>query len=186
MQAVATKSVASRRLRVSVHARDPVRRAWLRDLLRACGHDVVDGTGTADVAVADRDCAPIDRPQVVVLGVADADHAGVLPGEARADQIDAAVRAVAAGLTVRTASSESGGFGAMRESRLIVLLTPRELEVLDAIVEGLPNKSIAQRLDISPHTVKFHVEAVFRKLGVRTRTEAAAKAWQYRSGTVEL
>ena len=60
------------------------------------------------------------------------------------------------------------------------LLTPRELEVLAAIGEGLTNKAIARRLDISLHTVKFHVESLFRKLGARSRTEALAKAAERR------
>jgi DNA-binding CsgD family transcriptional regulator len=60
------------------------------------------------------------------------------------------------------------------------LLTPRELEVLGAIGEGLTNKAIARRLDISLHTVKFHIEAIFRKLGARTRTEALARAAERR------
>jgi DNA-binding NarL/FixJ family response regulator len=66
------------------------------------------------------------------------------------------------------------GFSALEESG--ALLTPRELEVLGAIGEGLTNKAIARRLAISLHTVKFHVESLFRKLGARTRTEAGAKA----------
>jgi DNA-binding NarL/FixJ family response regulator len=66
------------------------------------------------------------------------------------------------------------GFGAPEENG--ALLTPRELEVLGAIGEGLTNKAIARRLEISLHTVKFHVESLFRKLGARTRTEALAKA----------
>ena len=41
---------------------------------------------------------------------------------------------------------------------------------------GFTNKTIARQLDISLHTVKFHVESVFKKLGVRTRAEAVAKA----------
>ncbi|MGA7065109.1 MAG: helix-turn-helix transcriptional regulator, partial [Pseudolabrys sp.] len=52
----------------------------------------------------------------------------------------------------------------------------RELEVLSAIMDGLTNKLIARQLDISLHTVKFHVESVFRKLEVGTRAEAVAKA----------
>ena len=56
------------------------------------------------------------------------------------------------------------------------LLTPRELEVLGAIMGGFTNKAIARQLEISLHTVKFHVESVFRKLGVRSRAEAVAKA----------
>jgi DNA-binding NarL/FixJ family response regulator len=59
-------------------------------------------------------------------------------------------------------------------------LTPREINVLGAIGEGLTNKAIARRLDISPHIVKFHIEAIFRKLGVRTRTASMMKAAQLR------
>ena len=72
------------------------------------------------------------------------------------------------------------GFTALPEPEWRVLLTPRELEVLSAIAGGLTNKSIARRLDISLHTVKFHIESLFRKLGVRTRTEALAKASERR------
>jgi DNA-binding NarL/FixJ family response regulator len=62
------------------------------------------------------------------------------------------------------------------ESPLQEELTPRELEVLRLVAEGLPNKTIAQRLDISEHTVKFHVNAVLGKLGVGSRTEAVVRA----------
>lgn len=68
------------------------------------------------------------------------------------------------------------GFAAAPDTEPRALLTPREIEVLGAIGEGLTNKAIARRLDISLHTVKFHVESLFRKLGARTRTEALAKA----------
>ncbi len=62
------------------------------------------------------------------------------------------------------------------EPALIEELTPRELEVLRLLAEGLPNKTIAQRLDISEHTVKFHVNALLGKLGVASRTEAVVRA----------
>ena len=75
---------------------------------------------------------------------------------------------------------DPAGFAAMKETEWRVLLTPREIEVLGAIGEGLPNKAIARRLDISLHTVKFHIESLFRKLGARTRTEAVAKASERR------
>lgn len=75
---------------------------------------------------------------------------------------------------------DPAGFAAMKETEWRVLLTPREIEVLGAIGEGLTNKAIARRLDISPHTVKFHIESLFRKLGARTRTEAVAKASERR------
>ncbi len=51
-------------------------------------------------------------------------------------------------------------------------LTPRELEVLEALAEGMPNRAIALRLGISEHTVKFHVSSIFGKLGAGNRTEA--------------
>ena len=51
-------------------------------------------------------------------------------------------------------------------------LTSRELEVLQALAQGLANKQIALALGISDHTVKFHVSAIYSKLGVTNRTEA--------------
>ncbi|HXQ09311.1 MAG TPA: response regulator transcription factor [Bradyrhizobium sp.] len=106
--------------------------------------------------------------------------AGVLSRDAGASQIDAAIRAVSAGLIVRAPDATDLGFGAMRETDSRALLTPRELDVLVALAEGMPNKAIARRLNISLHTVKFHVESLFRKLGARTRTEAVAKASERR------
>jgi len=51
-------------------------------------------------------------------------------------------------------------------------LTPREVQVLELLAEGLPNKAIAARLDISDQTVKFHVSSICGKLGAANRTEA--------------
>ena len=51
-------------------------------------------------------------------------------------------------------------------------LTPREIEVLQLLSEGLGNKEIASRLNISEHTAKFHVASILGKLGATTRTEA--------------
>ena len=60
--------------------------------------------------------------------------------------------------------------------RCVEELTPRELQVLRLLADGLPNKAIAQRLAISEHTVKFHVNAIMGKLGVDSRTEAVVHA----------
>ena len=51
-------------------------------------------------------------------------------------------------------------------------LTPREIEVLQLLSEGLGNKEIASRLNISEHTAKFHVASIMGKLGATSRTEA--------------
>jgi DNA-binding NarL/FixJ family response regulator len=55
-------------------------------------------------------------------------------------------------------------------------LTPREVQVLELLAEGLANKAIAERLAISDQTVKFHVAAILGKLGVANRTEAVRAA----------
>jgi DNA-binding CsgD family transcriptional regulator len=54
-------------------------------------------------------------------------------------------------------------------------LTPREFEVLRLVAEGLHNRDIAERLGVTEHTVKFHLGAIFGKLGASTRTEAVRR-----------
>ena len=55
-------------------------------------------------------------------------------------------------------------------------ITPRELEVLGIMAKGAPNKTLALRLGISEHTVKFHVNSIMGKLGAQSRTEAVVLA----------
>jgi DNA-binding CsgD family transcriptional regulator len=55
-------------------------------------------------------------------------------------------------------------------------LTDRETDVLDLLAEGLSNQRIAERLGISPHTVKFHIASIYDKLDARTRTQAVRHA----------
>jgi DNA-binding CsgD family transcriptional regulator len=180
MSDAASKLAPAARLRVAVYAVDVARRIALGKVIAEAGHIVVDAQDAADVVLADGDCPPGETRPVVTLGGAGHDSSGVLSRDASASQIDAAIRAVAAGLIVRLPDAMDRGFGAMHETEAHALLTPRELEVLAALAEGMTNKAIARRLDISLHTVKFHVESVFRKLGARTRTEAAAKASERR------
>ena len=59
---------------------------------------------------------------------------------------------------------------------LVEPLTPREQEVLVLLADGLRNREIATRLGISEHTVKFHLAAIFGKLGASSRTEVVRKA----------
>jgi two-component system nitrate/nitrite response regulator NarL len=58
-------------------------------------------------------------------------------------------------------------------AKAVQSLTPREREVLDLIAGGLTNLEIAARLHVSVHGVKFHLAAIYRRLGVSNRTEAA-------------
>jgi DNA-binding NarL/FixJ family response regulator len=104
---------------------------------------------------------------------------GALPRTATGEQIAAAVAAAAAGLTVVPA--DSAPVAAPRPAAHGVSapaqpLTPREIEVIAMLAEGLGNKVIAGRLGISDHTVKSHVASIFAKLGVSTRAEAAVSA----------
>lgn len=184
MSEVASEIGLVQRLRIAVHADDPLRRTALCKMIVEAGHVVVDLRDEADLVLADGSRPPDEVRNVVGIGVIDDRLRGALPREADARQIDAAIRAVAAGLIVRAPPSRDNGFGATRESDGQALLTPRELEVLAALAEGLTNKAIARRLDISLHTVKFHVESLFRKLGARTRTEAVAKAAERRRNDI--
>ena len=63
-------------------------------------------------------------------------------------------------------------------------LTPREIQVLELLAEGLPNKLIAERLQISDQTVKFHVASISGKLGAANRTDAVRRA--VRRGLITL
>jgi DNA-binding NarL/FixJ family response regulator len=63
-------------------------------------------------------------------------------------------------------------------------LTLRERDVLELLAEGLPNKAIAGRLGISDQTVKFHVAAIYGKLGASNRTEAVRRG--VRRGLITL
>lgn len=112
---------------------------------------------------------------------------GILRRDAVPERIAASVVAAAQGLTVfdpgfRDALTRQSSRESVQpqfpgaEPPLVEELTPRELEVLRLLAEGLPNKTIAQRLDISEHTVKFHVNAVLGKLGAGSRTEAVVRA----------
>jgi DNA-binding NarL/FixJ family response regulator len=55
-------------------------------------------------------------------------------------------------------------------------LTPRELEVLELVSQGLPSKLIAHALGVSESTVKYHLSSIYAKLGVASRTEAVSRA----------
>ena len=175
-------------LRVAVQLGETLRKSTIVRLLVAAGHAIIEEASDADVVLHDGDTEIEDSEahRTVVIGHAVSEVAAVLPRDASPEQIDAAIRAVAAGLVVRAAGQHAHGFGPAPEEKLEKLLTPRELEVLAAIGDGLGNKAIARRLDISLHTVKFHVEAILRKLGARSRAEAVAKGWSRSHDALDL
>ena len=114
----------------------------------------------------------------VAIRVADAARAAELRTLLAQAGMEVVAGAEEADVVMHEASA--GGFAPLAESELATLLTAREMEVLVAIGEGLTNKAIARRLGISLHTVKFHVESLFRKLGAKTRPAALAKAAERR------
>jgi DNA-binding NarL/FixJ family response regulator len=83
-----------------------------------------------------------------------------------ADEVAMAVRMVGRGMTV---------FGRQEEAPTLPL-SERERQVLTLIASGATNREIAERLYLSPHTVKEHASSLYRKLGVKNRAEAARRA----------
>ncbi|HEY1336462.1 MAG TPA: response regulator transcription factor [Bryobacteraceae bacterium] len=138
----------------------------------------------ADVVIADDADIPEGSPPVVLLGGDLHTQESLRSGGARvvlgADpppaQIVAAIYAAAAGLVA--APAEEAGLlpEAAHIEEAADPLTPRELEVLEMLAEGLSNKLIAYRLSISDHTAKFHVNSILAKLNAGTRTEAVVRA----------
>lgn len=102
----------------------------------------------------------------------------LLASEATSAEILAAIEAVSVGLVVLPGAGtdavvpESPARPHVPPLTDARKLTPREIEILGMIAEGLGNKEIAWKLEISDHTVKFHIGSIFTKLGAQSRTEA--------------
>ncbi|WP_084910083.1 LuxR C-terminal-related transcriptional regulator [Burkholderia ubonensis] len=109
----------------------------------------------------------------------------LLPRGATPGEISAAIEAVAAGLCVLSPEilarlmAERKAPRQMASAALVEMLTPREIEVLTMLAEGLGNKEIARQLDISDNTVKFHLSSIFGKLGASSRTEAVMQGMRH-------
>jgi len=101
---------------------------------------------------------PRDASRADIHSALEAAHRGLL-------LLDAELGRELLGSKARVRSQESA-------TELTEELTPREIEVLRMMAEGLGNKEIAARLTISDHTVKFHISSILAKLGASTRTEA--------------
>lgn len=111
---------------------------------------------------------------------------GLLLREAETENLRAALRAAAQELVTLDPALAAvlAPHRHHERSARIEALTPRELEVLQLLAEGLANKAIAQRLRVSEHTVKFHVNAILSKLNAQSRTDAVVRAT--RSGLIIL
>ena len=190
-------------IRVALSAPSLAVRERVSTMLRACGFELVSETeadggefAAVDVSVVavDSHAAPADlvrdpgSPPVVLIG-ADSSLLGeametgvraVLPGNCNADELAAAVQAAAAGLVAFPASQLPIFFEAVPASVETMpdtahgALSPREVQVLQMMAEGLANKEIAWRLGISEHTVKFHVASILNRLDAGSRTQAVA------------
>ena len=162
------------RLRVAVVTSNAAARNRLAALVTESGHEVVDLTAAPDAILTEHAIDSTAPAPAVAMGSGEGDTPGRLPQHATPQQIDAALRAVGAGLIVRGPSPRNRNFGPFVDE-VWPVLTPREIEVLAALSEGLSNKAAARRLGISPHTVKFHIESLFKKLGAASRAEAVVK-----------
>jgi DNA-binding NarL/FixJ family response regulator len=122
---------------------------------------------------------------VIFSAMLDAKAGGLLPSEASAEQIIQAIRSVTSGLMIFDGTLTRHLIPSSDQEHAIVEpLTPRETEVLELLAEGLGNKEIAARLNVSEHTIKFHIRSILAKLGASSRTEAVTRG--LRSGLIEL
>jgi DNA-binding NarL/FixJ family response regulator len=193
-----------RPIRVAIHVADAALRERLTRKLGAAGNFAPTGIGDADVTIADAppDTA---GPVIALVPTAAAaawrnDVRAVLPADVDGTTLGAVVTVIAAGLSVAPPNpargtgplpdgwSDNGVGGRVgiwaealdhsgaEDDEAAVMLTPREREVLTLLGAGASNKAIAHALDLSVHTVKFHVASLIEKLGAGSRLEAVAIA----------
>jgi DNA-binding NarL/FixJ family response regulator len=179
-------------IRVLITTASEVIRAGLTTLLGGQPDIVVETRAdNVDVHLVDDDASDVDlasEPPIPAVLLTDGMDAAlealrsgaraVLPRNAAASEIVAAIRAAAAGLMVLTPAAfeslapQSLLHASAKSSHPAAQLTARETEILRMLAEGYGNKTIAWKLSISEHTVKFHVSSIFQKLNVSSRTEA--------------
>lgn len=161
--------------------------------------------GRSGIAVARELCAPGTEPSLPVLvvttfalddyvfGALEAGASGFLLKDAEPEAIVRAVRRVAAGegtidqsLTKRILAEfvRRRGLQPVTTQGAEDLLTPRELEILRLLAQGMSNEQIARSLVVEVSTVKSHLARMLPKLGVRSRLQAVVWAYQNRVVTV--
>ena len=177
--------------RVLLVSADPLVRAGLAGMLAESGTAVtVEPGAPVDAVVWDTSSAPPPAlgpgaPPVLALVQGEQEGraalsrgaAGVVLRTSDATTLRAALLAITRGLVVL-----EHGFGSLlpapeaRPAATADAFTPREREVLALLARGLSNRDIAEALEISAHTAKFHVNSILQKLGVERRTEAVVRA----------
>jgi len=199
-------TISTNQIRVAVVSGYPAVHAGISVLLRSDpGIEVVALDGSDQLGINALDAIVVDhagldtaialaqelaiRPPFVVLGAEPETDWPDLGGgpiaflarDAGPSELVSAVQAVVSGLIV--IDPRIAGIAGLRWSGTPApldpadeILTPREMEVLRLVANGLPNKTIAHQLDISEHTVKFHVGSILTKLDAASRTEAVTIA----------
>ncbi|MCS6940671.1 MAG: response regulator transcription factor [Roseiflexaceae bacterium] len=199
---------------VLIVAPTPALRAGLRALLAEANVEIIGAIGSladpagipaaTDVILAADESVLTDADQVLgeepryaaLLLTDDARQAdvlrrlpltawGILTHDVGAAELAAALHAVAQGLIVLAPELAARlNLPTPVEEPAGEPLTARERDVLELVSQGLSNKQIAQKLQISEHTVKFHLSSIFAKLGVSSRTEAVNRG--ARQGIITL
>jgi len=108
-----------------------------------------------------------------IMAALDAGASGYLLKDAEPEELLAGVRAAARGDAPLAPRAAKEVLSARAEERMQPELSAREMEVLELVARGLPNKLIARELQISEKTVKAHLTQVFQRIGVTDRTQAA-------------
>ncbi|MEA2286992.1 MAG: hypothetical protein QOJ21_3035, partial [Solirubrobacteraceae bacterium] len=145
----------------------------------------VDGIEATRRVLADRPGTAVlvltsfsDRPRI--LGALEAGACGYLLKDVASDEVAEGIRAAARGESPLDPRAARTILTARAEPDPLSALSAREREVLGLLLDGLPNKLIARRLEISEKTVKSHLTRIFREIGVSDRTQAAL--WAERQG----
>jgi DNA-binding NarL/FixJ family response regulator len=133
-----------------------------------------------------------DESETALLDAIDAGATAYLTKDATADQIVEAVRRASKGevlipveLFARAIARQRAVVTKKRErEQLLAEFTPRELDILHLLAEGLDTIAMSQRLGIAPHTVEWHVRHVIEKLQVHSKLQAVISA--ARKGLIEL
>lgn len=115
-----------------------------------------------------------------ILDAIDAGAVGYLLKDAAPEELLRGIEAASRGESPLSPRAAQALVAARADRARLPELTPREREVLRLVGEGLPNKLIARRLEISEKTVKAHLTSVFQSIGVTDRTQAAL--WAQRHG----